>query len=93
MPPCNQILKHSNVGPLDSSSEFVYFYLLFISLQTSVITLRVCVTCGIDSCVLLLQSGLSEADKEEENKPTSDSEDGYSKDLVTSITTCCNSRF
>jgi len=31
-------------------------------------------------CVILLQSGLSEPDKEE--RPTSDSDGGYSKDLV-----------
>ena len=40
-------------------------------------------------CTVLLQSesGLSEHDKEE-NKPTSDSEDGYSKDLVINSLTC-----
>jgi len=37
--------------------------------------------------VLSLQSGLSEPDKEE-NKPTSDSDDGYSKDLVISFLIC-----
>jgi len=37
-------------------------------------------------CVMFLQSGLSEPDKDE-NKPTSDSDDGYSKDLVISCFT------
>jgi len=44
--------------------------------------------CGnVDCRVVSLQSGLSEPDKEE-NKPTSDSDDGYSKDLVISFLTC-----
>ena len=40
-------------------------------------------TCNhVSLLAVFLQSGLSEPDKDE-NKPTSDSDDGYSKDLVT----------
>jgi len=41
---------------------------------------------------MLLQSGLSEPDKDE-NKPTSDSDDGYSKDLVIGFLTRTSSYF
>jgi len=48
-------------------------------------------TCdNVSSLCMFLQSGLSEPDKDE-NKPTSDSDDGYSKDLVTGFSTCISS--